>query len=184
MDEAIKKIEEIIKKEASQDDWRMHIKPVVEYSLELAEIYDANRTIIRLSALLHDIGRIRLGPEKHGLTGASEAKIILNAHSFDKTTIEQVVHCVSTHSAKPNNLPESLEAKIISNADCLAHFDAVPYFFYNAGQTESGLSEITDWVSRKINRDWDKLTLPKARDLAEDKYKSILLLLESLKKHL
>lgn len=48
-------------KQSSEDNydfWNEHIKFVYEESINLSKIYDANLTIVKLGALLHDIALI------------------------------------------------------------------------------------------------------------------------------
>ena len=181
MNNCTNQLKSIIKKEANEADWLMHIKPVIDISHKLAEKLEANIEIVEVAALLHDIGRIRFGPENHEITGAQEAKIILENFKLDEIFISKVIECIETHSNKGDRIPNSLEAKILSNSDAVSHINAVPYFFYSAGLKGEPLTETIIWVNKKIRHDWEKkLTLPEARDIVQDRYAAANLLLKSI----
>lgn len=180
--EKINKIQDVIKGMSDELDWKFHIQPVINNAKLLANYLNANKEIVELGALLHDVGRLKFGPNKHDITGVLEAKKILNKFNYSKKFIQEVVHCVKTHRAKSDNTPQSLEAKIVANADAMAHFDAMPYFFYRKAK-ETNFNEILNWVEQKIKKDWEtKLTLDKAKKIVNEKYKAIIIILDSLKK--
>lgn len=52
------------------------------------------KKILRIAALLHDIGRIKFGPEKHEETGAREAEKILKELKLEEKTIGKIIECI------------------------------------------------------------------------------------------
>ena len=171
----IEKIRQLVKKEAEEDDWKFHIYPMVNYSKKLAKILNANKEVTELAALLHDIGRIRFSGEGHEITGSSEAEKILKQHGYSPDVINRVKHRIQAHRVGNG---KTLEARIISNADAMAHFDNIFIFFYWQSKKGKSYGEILQWVSDKINRDWNKkITLPEAREMMKDKYIAIKLIL-------
>ena len=50
---------------------------------------------------------------------AKKAYSFLVSNGFDMEYAEKVKHCIRTHRYRKNNLPESLEAKILFDADKL-----------------------------------------------------------------
>ena len=182
----LEKIREIVKKEAEEEDWKYHIVPVVEYAKKLAKILKVDEEIVELAALLHDIGRLKnVDNENHHLTGAVEAEKILKEHNYPEPVIEEVKHCIESHRGSEDIAPRTIIAKIIANADAMAHFDAVPRLIYWRCQEGKGFEETLNWLYDKIERDWNKkLTLPEARKLVESKYKAIKLVLDSNKEYI
>jgi putative nucleotidyltransferase with HDIG domain len=189
MNNKITKIRQLIKKRFEENDWKYHIIPVVKYAKKLAKIYKVNEEIVELAALLHDIGRVKFeDDEEHHLVGVPEAEKILKKYNYSEKVIAEIKHCVESHSVGKGPNPRTMIAKIIANADAMAHFDALPIFFFWGGtwQGNHGWSfkESLKWVDDKIKRDWNKkITLPEAKKMAEDKYKAIRLILDSLKTH-
>lgn len=180
----LEKIRQLIKNEAKEDDWKYHIIPVATYAKKLAQLLNADGEIAELAALLHDIGRLKFGGENHDVAGIPEAEKILKEHGYSQKIIDEVKHCVESHRGSKNIPPKTTIAKIIANADAMAHFDTVPVFFYWRCK-DSSFEEAFKWVDEKIERDWNKkLTLPEAKKMVEDKYKAIKLLLDSTRKYI
>jgi len=180
----LNKIRDLVKNEADESDWKYHIVPVVKYAKKLAKILNANEELVEIAALLHDIGRIRFGSENHHITGISEAEKILLKYNAPQDVIDEVKHCIESHRASEGVPPKTKIAKIIANADAMAHFDILPVFFYWLSKKQT-FDEVFKWVDDKIERDWkEKLTLPEARTIMKDKYKAIKLILDSNKEYM
>lgn len=176
----IEQIKELVEQQCSDFDYRYHLLPVAGYARELAEICQANKEVVELSAWLHDIGRIKFGAENHELTGAEEAQMILTQFGYSEDIIRQVRHCILSHRGKGSTRPETIEAKIVAAADALAHFDMIPAWLTAiSDQEREDIDEIYSWLSEKIDRDWSKkLLIPQAAKMAEEKYRAIKLILE------
>lgn len=178
----IEKIRKIVKKEADLNDWRYHINVVIKYAKKLGKIYNVDLEILELGALLHDIGRIKVGPENHHITGEKEAEKILEQYKYPKNIIKEIKHCIKSHRGSTDITPKTIFAKIIANADAIAHFDSFPIFFFSRAKNNN-FQEILKWVDNKIEKGWNKkLTLPEARKMCEKKYKAIRLILDSIEK--
>jgi len=184
MPKKLQKIRELVKKECEEKDWRYHILPVVKYAKKLAKDYKVNIETVELAALLHDIGRIRLkDDENHHISGVPEAEKILKKYNYSKEIIEEVKHCVESHRGSKSIKPRTIIAKIITNADAMAHFDILPIFFY--WNHEKSFEGIVIWLKEKLKRDINKkITFPKARKMIEKKHKAINLILNSLKEYI
>jgi len=179
----LKKIRKLAKEEYEEYDWKYHITPVVKYSLKLAEIYKADKKIVEIAALLHDIARAKYGGKDHDVRGETEAEKILNSLGAPEDLIKSVKHCIRAHRAK-DMMPETIEAQIIANADAVSHFDIIPLWFYYRSK-EMDFEASFKWVEDKIRRDYEvKITLPEARKMVEGKYKAILVVLEANKEYI
>jgi uncharacterized protein len=180
----LENIRQLVKNEAEEDDWKYHIVPVVKYAKELAKILNADEDVAELAALLHDIGRLRFESGDHDVTGVPEAEKILKELNCPSEIIDEVKHCVESHRGSKNVVPKTIIAKIIANADAMAHFDILPVFFFWRSQ-DSSFEEAFKWVDEKIDRDWDKkLTLPEARKLMVDKHNAIRLILNANREYI
>jgi uncharacterized protein len=109
-------------------DWD-HTQRVLGLCLRIGKKERGNLEILRLAALLHDIGRAAEdrsnGKICHSQAGASMAGKILKAHGLKKETMEGVVHCIRTHRFRKRAVPISKEAKILFDADKLDSIGAV-----------------------------------------------------------
>lgn len=177
----IDQIRNLAKKEYYSDlDWEYHIKIVVDYALLLADKLKADKEIVEISALLHDIGKKKFGGENHNLTSAEEAAKILPDFGIGKDKVDKIVHCVRAHRGRDIET-ETIEAEIIRNADAMSHYDIFPYFFFDVKETRKDIKERLDWAKTKFDRNWDKkITLPEAKELVKEKRDAVNLLLEAM----
>lgn len=183
MKELIDKVRDIVKNEAEESDWKYHIIPVVNYSKELAKMLNADEVMAELSALLHDIGRLKFGGKDHEVTGVKESENILKSLNAEQSIIDEVKHCIESHRSSKAVQPKTVIAKIVANADALSHFDILPVFFFWRSK-EGSFEEVFKWVDEKIERDWKKLTLPEAQKMAKEKYDAIKVVLDANRQYL
>lgn len=102
-------------------DWK-HVRRVENLAETLAEKEDADEKVVKASVLLHDIGRKKEDEgeiDNHAEWGAEKAEEILEGLGYEKDFIEEVKHCVRSHRYSKDPEPESLEAKVLSDADNL-----------------------------------------------------------------
>ena len=100
-----------------------HIYRVLYHALEIAKTEkNVNYDVLIAACLLHDIGRKEPFENSslcHAIVGSEKAYQFLLAHGFDVFYAEQVKQCIKTHRYRNNNQPQSLEAKILFDADKL-----------------------------------------------------------------
>jgi len=185
MKEKIREILEIVKAKCEERDWKYHILPVVEYSKLLARRLNSDEEIAELAALLHDIAWIESmeNDPEHETIGIPIAEKMLKELGFPEEIIEEIKHCVASHRGSSGTPPKTITAKIIANADAMSHFDNIPYLIQiGLKNNNNDLEKAVKWVYEKIERNWDKkLTLPEAREMMEEKYKAIKIVLGSMK---
>lgn len=100
-----------------------HIYRVLYNALDIAKTercvdYD----VLIAACLLHDIGRKEQFENPalcHAMVGGDKAYCFLTEHGFDALYAEQVKRCIQTHRYRKSNPPESIEAKILFDADKL-----------------------------------------------------------------
>ena len=184
MNKKLAKIRKLVKSKFEENDWKYHMLPVVNYTKKLARIYKVDREVAELAALLHDIGRVDIKhDEDHHIVGIPMAEKILRNFSYPEKVIKEVKHVIASHRTSKGPKPKTMIAKIVANADAMAHFDILPVFFWWRHGREN-FEETVEWVKNKIEKDWQKkLTLPGAKEMVEKKYKAIKLLLNSLSYH-
>ena len=123
------KIKKILNNSPRCHDWE-HTKRVLHNARMLTgEEKRADLKVVELGALLHDIARADemaiKGKVCHARKGAELAKRILEEQGFDKDTIKKVVWCVRRHRFRSDEMPVSIEEKIIYDADKLDSVGAV-----------------------------------------------------------
>ena len=109
-------------------DWD-HTERVCNLCLRIGKKENADTGIIKLAAILHDIGREeedRLnGKICHAERGAILARQILEKHNVEENKIAKITHCIETHRFRGDKIPQSKEAKVLFDADKLDSIGAV-----------------------------------------------------------
>ncbi len=152
------------------DFWNEHVKYVCEESLYLAEKYNANKEIVELGALLHDIALIeKVGDRKdHHINGMKLAKEILSANNYNVYKIQKVLGCVHNHRSSKN--ATNIEELCVADADILAHFDNIPMLFNSAyKRCNVELKDVREWMLKTFETDYDDLS-DKTKETFKEKY--------------
>jgi len=109
-------------------DWD-HTERVLRLCLRIGKKEKANLDVLRLSALLHDIGRgeedLSNGRVCHSRAGAALARELLRKRGLDPGLVKDVVHCIRTHRFRKRAVPKTLEARVLFDADKLDSIGAV-----------------------------------------------------------
>lgn len=97
--------------------------------LLLDELPEADKEVVRLAALLHDVARPeeirRKGRKCHAALGAVTARKILLENGVPDDIAANISECVRTHRYRSGEAPETLEAEIVYDADKLDSLGAV-----------------------------------------------------------
>ena len=97
-----------------------HVYRVLYTALDIAKDFEADNEILITAALLHDIGReAQFADNKldHAVIGAGMAYEFLLSINWNEERSNHVRDCISTHRYRNTNPPESIEAKILYDAD-------------------------------------------------------------------
>ncbi len=109
-------------------DWN-HVDRVYNLAIKIGKKEGANMDIIKIATYLHDIGRKEemkcKGNFCHAERGSELAEEILQKFNLDKDIIKSVKHCILTHRYRNNHKPETIEAKVLFDADKLDSIGAV-----------------------------------------------------------
>ncbi len=107
---------------------KSHVDRVYNLALRLARSERADQDVVKASVLLHDIARAMEDEGKiadHAIEGARMAKKILEGVKFPEQKIAKVIQCIAVHRFKKSVKAESLEAKILQDADRLDIIGAI-----------------------------------------------------------
>jgi len=109
-------------------DWA-HTERVYNLCMHIGKKENADLEILKLAAILHDIGRElqdKLNGEIcHAEKGAILARELLKKHNLDNEKIDKIIHCIESHRFRGDKIPQSKEAKILFDADKLDSIGAV-----------------------------------------------------------
>lgn len=159
-----------------------HTKRVYKTCIELGKQLNANLFILKISALLHDIGRNceSNGKQKrnHAELSAKMALKFFNSSDIilSQNDIKLIIHCIRAHSFSNKIIPETLEAKILSDADKLDAIGAIG-LYRTIGFTvrnKEGLEQVIKHLENKIMKLNDELYLDISKEMAEARQQIIL----------
>jgi uncharacterized protein len=110
-----------------------HVLRVTRLAERIAAAEGADRTIVRLAALLHDLPAPAIVTETaadhrtaHHLAAAQQAGLLLAARGVDAATVAAVVHCIEAHRFRDQRIqPQTLEARCLYDADKLDAIGAI-----------------------------------------------------------
>ena len=170
-----------------------HVERVIALAEKLAREEGADLEVVKVAALLHDIGRGEEARSRgrvcHACYGAELARKILEEEGLSPDFIERVVRAIRRHRFRGKEAPESLEEKVLFDADKLDSLGAVGIgrAFLFAGEvgarlhnpevdlekTEPYSSEDTAWreFKLKLSRIKDRMLTAGGRRLAEERHR-------------
>lgn len=100
-----------------------HVLRVLAMAEELGRELNADLEIIRAASLLHDASGadpgMGAGRTTHEQDSASFAREVLQGLGWQENRIDRVLHCIRTHRYRGKEHPETLEARILFDADKL-----------------------------------------------------------------
>lgn len=141
----------------------LHINAVRKYALLLAKKLNADKKVVEIAALLHDVGRNR---KEHHIESAKIAERLLLKFGCKKDFINNVTHCILVHRSSRKDRPKTIEAKILKDADALAFLDpstgtmiGTLYWLWTKYNFEDGIMEMKNKIKRmhrKISTDYGK----------------------------
>lgn len=106
-----------------------HALRVETTAIHIGKHMGARLDIIATGAILHDIGRKeetkRKGEICHATYGAELAHPILVKLDFPIDDIKAICHSIKCHRYRSHNIPESIEAQILFDADKLDSIGAI-----------------------------------------------------------
>lgn len=106
-----------------------HTLRVVHLCEHIGVVEGADMTALRIAAYLHDIGRseqdVANGDICHAERGAERAAALLAPLPLDDARRANILHCIRTHRFRGRRRPESLEARVLFDADKLDAIGAV-----------------------------------------------------------
>ena len=109
-------------------DWE-HTERVYKLCMHIGAIEGADLDVLAISAFLHDIGRTHQDKAKgsicHAEKGAALARKMLKKYPIPPEKKENIIHCILTHRYRNSHVPQTIEAKVLFDADKLDAIGAV-----------------------------------------------------------
>lgn len=168
MEEVIKEIYEEVKRRCMLPSnaygigaWDHHIELVYNLALDTYQEYNADKSIVALAALLHDIASVtdKNYTENHHIIGADIAKQLLQQYNLSYSQIEQITNCILNHRGSVLKDKLSPEEICIADCDAMAHFYSVPSLLRMVYvEKELSIDEGAEFVYNKLERSYNKLS--------------------------
>ena len=102
---------------------KAHVYRVLYHALEIAKAERAvDYDVLIAACLLHDIGRKEQFDDPslcHAIVGGEKAYTFLEKHGFTSAFAQRVRHCIQAHRFRKSMEPQTIEAKILFDADKL-----------------------------------------------------------------
>ena len=166
-----------------------HVERVLNLCIQIGTALNANLLIIKIAALLHDVGRIyekKNDAKNHAEISAEMAKEFFQKTNFNIPidNIENVIHSIRAHSFSNNIKPKTLEAKILSDADKLDALGAIGLYrtISFTLRNDGGIEQIINHLENKILKLNEMIYLDYSKQIAEKRHKIILDFYKQIKK--
>lgn len=125
MDETYINMMRLVEKEISGDAGHTmdHVLRVFRTATQIASNHaDVDMEVLKAAVLLHDVARKRedndpSGKTDHAVLGEEIAERILRELNYTGERIERIKHCIRTHRYRSAEKPDSIEARILYDAD-------------------------------------------------------------------
>lgn len=102
-----------------------HITRNFNRARKLLEMETAQVEITLAAVILHDIGYFYGDLQGHAHGGAERCVELLVESGYGQEEVEEIRHCILAHDPASGVLPETIEAKIVYDADMLDKADLV-----------------------------------------------------------
>lgn len=128
IDESLEYARRMMKDIRSSHGWD-HVLRVVSLAGRIADTAGADPVIVKVAAILHDIAREaedRGGGEAcHAREGSRMALDFLLGMGWDRGKAEHAARCIRAHRFRGDGAPETIEAKVLFDADKLDSIGAI-----------------------------------------------------------
>ncbi len=128
IDQIRSRVEPLFARQRGSHDWE-HTLRVERLCRRIGPREGADPLVLALAACLHDIGRSQQdrsrGTVCHARQGAAMAAAILEVHPLPPDLQANVLHCIRSHRYRSSEHPQTIEAKVLFDADKLDAIGAV-----------------------------------------------------------
>ncbi|MBW1740907.1 MAG: HD domain-containing protein [Deltaproteobacteria bacterium] len=172
-------------------DWE-HTQRVYNLCMHIGRVEGADLEVLEIAAYLHDVGRSYEDESKgtvcHAERGAEIACGLLEKYPISDKQKANIIHCIRSHRFRGNRQPETLEAKVLFDADKLDAIGAVgigraflfagevgaklhnPYI--NVEETEAYTEEDTGYreFKLKLSKIKDRMLTGEGKHMAQERH--------------
>ncbi len=166
-----------------------HVERVFNLCLHIGKEEGADLEVLALAALLHDVARPLESAgkvEDHAAEGARIARHFLRSIGYPEEKVEAVAHAIEAHRFSRGPEPETLEAKILSDADKLDAIGAigVARVFMYSGEHGRSIEDSLAHFEEKILKLKGLMYTETAKRLAEERHRFTVEFIERIKREI
>ena len=148
-----------------------HTQRVYNLAYHIGKYEDADLLVLLTAALLHDIGRTieeGIGAD-HAETAAYFGKDFLKTINFPREKLKPVFNAIKKHRARHGEAPDTIEAKVLSDADNLDALGAIGVgrTFTYGGKLERDVRGTVRFIQDNMLNRSEKMYTQTAQRLAE-----------------
>ena len=135
-----------------------HVQRVYRLALHIAQQEGADRFIVGVAALLHDLGRLTHDETRHHADlSVIHARELLTRHQVPPDKQEAILHAIDAHSFSKGLQPRTLEARIVRDADRLDSLGAIGILRWAITGTQRGTPETRSYHPDDPFAEWHPL---------------------------
>ena len=160
--------------------WNNHVQWVADKTRDLANKYEADNEKAVSAALLHDLGDSRFERNHPDFDQWSEDEgyEILKESGFNDAEAKEIIEIVvKPHSCRPENMPTTIEGKVLATADAMFHLQTnffVVLGYKNIPAHTKTLTEWRDWFNEAVERNYkSKIFFDDERSEVESDYQAL-----------
>ncbi len=166
-----------------------HVERVFNLCLHIGKEEGADLEVLALAALLHDVARPLESAgkvEDHAAEGSRIARHFLRSIGYSEEKVEAVAHAIEAHRFSRGPEPETLEAKILSDADKLDAIGAigVARVFMYSGEHGRSIEDSLAHFEEKILKLRDLMYTKTAKRLAEERHRFTVEFIERIRREI
>ncbi len=145
-----------------------HVLEVTRFAIEIANNIEeeVDPIVLICGALLHDIGRT-VSDEMHGLVGSSMAEELLESLPLNREQVDRITKVIVRHTVTSHVPPESVEEKIIYDADGLDRLGTMGLLRGFVGKKGSMVEILERYMSKRV-KCYDKLFFSISRRIGQE----------------
>ncbi len=166
-----------------------HVERVFNLCLHIGKEEEADLEVLALASLLHDVARPLESAgrvEDHAVEGARIARHFLRSIGYPEEKVKEVAHAIEAHRFSRGPEPETLEAKILSDADKLDAIGAigVARVFMYSGEHGRSIEDSLAHFEEKILKLKDLMYTKTAKRLAEERHRFTVEFIERIRREI
>jgi uncharacterized protein len=186
------KIMEFVEKQLSRTSRGAHTidhsMRVYALSIQIGENLPISPRVVRAAALLHDVGRPKESETgvSHSIVSGEISKPLLRELGYSETEMNQITDAIRTHRFSEGIEPNSLEGKVLSDADKLDAIGAIG-IYRSIAQAESkgrGMIGFLHHADEKLLKLKELMYTTRGKTLADERHNILQRFVEQLRNEL